>query len=153
VIIPAGGYAVFWADNETSEGIMHTNFTLESSGGYIGLFDADRHGNAEMTSCSFGEQTSGQSYGRLGDDSETWTSFPSPTPGATNGEFLCGDPNCDLMLNILDVVYLINYLYKMGPGPSPPEAADVNEDTLLNILDVVHLINFLYKNGPVPDCP
>ena len=67
--------------------------------------------------------------------------------------FVCGDVNCDLLINILDIVYLINYKYKEGPAPDPLESADVNRDNELNILDIVYLINYLYKNGTQLMCP
>ncbi len=60
------------------------------------------------------------------------------------------DLNGDRTINMLDVTYLINYLYKQGPIPSPNEAGDLNGDTRVNALDVTYLINFLYKNGPPP---
>ncbi|MCP4631839.1 MAG: hypothetical protein GY855_02855 [candidate division Zixibacteria bacterium] len=67
--------------------------------------------------------------------------------------FLCGDLNDDENIDILDIVYLINYKYKGGPPPDPLESADVNYDEEINILDIVYLINFKYKAGDDPDCP
>ena len=67
--------------------------------------------------------------------------------------FICGDVNFDDDVNILDIVFLINYLYKGGPAPYIIESADVNSDQEVNILDVIYLINFLYKGGPEPFCP
>ncbi len=64
----------------------------------------------------------------------------------------CGDLNDDELVNILDIVYLINYKYKEGPAPDPLESADVNSDELVNILDIVYLINYKYKDGPEPVC-
>lgn len=58
------------------------------------------------------------------------------------------DPNGDGDMNILDVVFIINYLYKDGPAPTYLPSADWNLDEVTNILDVVYLINFLYKDGP-----
>nr|MBN2276383.1 agmatine deiminase family protein [candidate division Zixibacteria bacterium] len=66
--------------------------------------------------------------------------------------FICGDADGSGAINILDVTFLINYLYKDGPSPSPVEAADVNKSGAVNILDVTYLINYLYKDGPEPDC-
>lgn len=66
---------------------------------------------------------------------------------------LCGDPNSDTDVNILDVVYLINGLYKNGPGPGPIEISDVNGDRAVNILDVVYVINYKYKGGSALNCP
>jgi len=58
-------------------------------------------------------------------------------------------------INILDVVYLINFKYKSGPAPSPYALCngDADCDCAVNILDVVYIINFKYKSGPAPcDC-
>ncbi len=78
-------------------------------------------------------------------------------PAAVNGTiqlpFLCGDTDGNKLVNILDIVYLINYKYKSGTAPDPLESADVNNDDLVNILDIVYLINYKYKDGPDPVCP
>jgi len=64
----------------------------------------------------------------------------------------CGDVNNDSNVDILDIVYLINYKYKSGPEPISMQSADVNADGNVDILDIVYLINYKYKSGPVPDC-
>jgi hypothetical protein len=63
---------------------------------------------------------------------------------------LPGDATGDSVVNIGDVVFLVNYLYKEGPGSCVMEAADANADGLVDIGDVVYLINFLFKGGPPP---
>lgn len=65
---------------------------------------------------------------------------------------ICGDADGDATINILDIVYLINYIYKSGPTPEPVEMTDVNHDESVNILDIVFLINYVYKSGPEPVC-
>ncbi|MCP4705143.1 MAG: hypothetical protein GY865_11075 [candidate division Zixibacteria bacterium] len=70
-----------------------------------------------------------------------------------NQNWTCGDVTRDGEIDILDIVYLINYRYKSGPAPDPLESADVNNDLDINILDIVHLINFKYKGGSEPVCP
>ncbi|MGB2803709.1 MAG: M20/M25/M40 family metallo-hydrolase [Candidatus Zixiibacteriota bacterium] len=67
--------------------------------------------------------------------------------------FILGDVNEDLIIDVGDVVYLINYLYKNGPAPDPVEAGDVNCDDIVNVGDVVYLVSYLYKGGPPPGCP
>jgi hypothetical protein len=61
-------------------------------------------------------------------------------------------PNGDGVVDIGDVVYLINYLFKHGPAPVPFIEGDTNCDGIIDIGDVVILINYLFKNGPVPKC-
>ncbi len=70
-------------------------------------------------------------------------------------DFICGDSNDEGNTNILDITYLIAYLYKSGPAPEPYECVgDVNGTDTVNILDITYLIAFLYKDGPPPveDC-
>ncbi|PKK82687.1 MAG: hypothetical protein CVT49_12470 [candidate division Zixibacteria bacterium HGW-Zixibacteria-1] len=67
--------------------------------------------------------------------------------------YVCGDANDDESVNLLDITYLINYIYKSGPEPVPPEAGDPDGNGLTNILDITYLINYLYKEGPMPVCP
>ncbi len=69
-------------------------------------------------------------------------------------EHIPGDVNMSGDIDILDIVYLINYVYKGGPEPLPYAiAGDVDCDDAVNILDIDCLINFKYKGGPAPlDC-
>lgn len=67
-------------------------------------------------------------------------------------EFICGDASNDRAINILDITFLIAYLYKGGPAPESLWAADPNGDGTINILDITYLIAFLYKDGPEPVC-
>ncbi|MEW5925097.1 MAG: dockerin type I repeat-containing protein, partial [Candidatus Zixiibacteriota bacterium] len=69
--------------------------------------------------------------------------MPCCTPGDANGSF---------NFNILDVTYMIAYLYKGGPQPNPYTlcSADANCDCQINILDVTYMIMYLYKLGPEP---
>jgi parallel beta-helix repeat protein len=67
----------------------------------------------------------------------------------------CGDVNGDEIVEVVDVIYLINYLFKDGPPPLPMVCAgDANGDGELTVSDVVYLINYLFKSGPPPsqDC-
>ena len=64
--------------------------------------------------------------------------------------YKCGDCNRDAIVDVGDVVYLINYLFKNGPSPQPLQAGDVNLDTVVDVGDVVYLINYLFKAGQPP---
>jgi hypothetical protein len=60
-----------------------------------------------------------------------------------------GEVNGDGVINIFDITYLIDYLYRDGPMPNL-YAADVNADGDVNIFDVTYLITYLYLEGPPP---
>jgi hypothetical protein len=66
--------------------------------------------------------------------------------------YMRGDVNSDGVINVTDVVYLINYLFLVPPGPPPIplEAGDVTCDTVINVTDVVYLINYLFLVPPGP---
>jgi hypothetical protein len=74
----------------------------------------------------------------------------------TKHSWVRGDANGDGVINVTDVVYLINYLFLVPPGPPPIplEAGDANCDGVINVTDVVYLINFLFlvPAGPPPGC-
>jgi glucose/arabinose dehydrogenase len=63
-----------------------------------------------------------------------------------------GDVNDDETLDVGDVVYLIEYLFRGGPAPAPLESGDTNCDGVVNAGDVVFLINYLFKGGPASSC-
>lgn len=65
-------------------------------------------------------------------------------------EFLRGDANSDGGLDMSDIMYIINDLFKSGPAPASYDAADVNFDETYNILDAEFLIRYFYKQGPPP---
>ena len=67
--------------------------------------------------------------------------------------FMCGDANGDGVVDVGDMVYEINYLYKNGDPPEPMATGDVNCDEIVNIGDVVYLINWLFRGGLLPCSP
>jgi hypothetical protein len=61
-----------------------------------------------------------------------------------------GDVNGDGVVNAVDVAFLINYLFMVGPPPNPPVAGDINGDCFVGISDIIWLINYLFIYGPPP---
>jgi hypothetical protein len=80
--IPAGGYLLIWADDDTADAGLHANYKLDADGEEIGLFDGD--GATLIDSIVFSEQTSDVSYGRYPDAADNWQLLASPSPGAQN---------------------------------------------------------------------
>jgi agmatine deiminase len=64
---------------------------------------------------------------------------------------ICGDANYDEIVDVADVVYLINYLFRNGAEPQPALCAgDCNNDDIVDVADVVFLINYLFRSGAAP---
>ncbi|RJO59399.1 hypothetical protein C4546_02165 [Candidatus Parcubacteria bacterium] len=69
-------------------------------------------------------------------------------------EFIFGDVNGDNQVNLTDADFLLAYLYKKGPAPSPLVRGDINGNNVITILDVTALLTLLNtqsENTPVLD--
>ncbi len=67
--------------------------------------------------------------------------------------FIKGDANLDGDISILDLTYLVDFIFRGGPAPDPFLAGDANCDDDTNILDLTYLVDFIFRGGPIPDCP
>lgn len=81
--IPAQGFLVFFADDDPSQGPLHTNFRLNKDLDTIGLF-ADPDGIVEIDRHSYSNQVTDYSLGRDPDGGPNWRLFNRPTPGRSN---------------------------------------------------------------------
>jgi glucose/arabinose dehydrogenase len=98
---------------------------------------------------SFGQDNAGEIY-IVDQGGEIFKIVPD---GVASGcSSICGDTDGSGTINLLDISYLINYLYRSGPAPLNLNDADVNHSGTINILDIAFLINYLYKSGPAPVC-
>lgn len=67
--------------------------------------------------------------------------------------YIPGDANNDGNINILDLNFLVNHIFRSGPAPEPYLAGDANCDGNVNVIDLNFLVNFIFRNGPAPFCP
>lgn len=79
--IPAGGYLVIWADNDTDQGGLHLDFGLSTDGEDLGIYFYDGRVIDELT---FGPQTENVSQARQPDGTGSFAADSSPTPKAAN---------------------------------------------------------------------
>lgn len=74
----------------------------------------------------------------------------------TVASWICGDINNDrtAIPNVADLTYLVTFLFRTGPPPAIPAAADCNGQggDIINVADLTYLVNFLFKTGPAPIC-
>ena len=111
---------------------------------------------AALTDTSY--QFSGHDYGiyyykvRAKDAQGQWGDY-SLVDKIVNYIFICGDADGNDKINLLDVSFIINYLYRGGPAPVPVTSADVDHSGKVNLLDVSGIINYLYRHGPDLSCP
>ncbi len=63
-----------------------------------------------------------------------------------------GNVNADLAddVNVADLTYLVDFLFRGGPAPPVTEEADVDVDGSVNVSDLTYLIDFLFRGGPAP---
>jgi hypothetical protein len=72
-------------------------------------------------------------------------------------DFIRGNVNGDPAeaVNIVDLTYLVSYLFQSGPPPMCRDEGNVNGDSngSINIVDVSFLVNHLFQGGiQPPDC-
>ncbi len=77
--------------------------------------------------------------------------YADTSSGEKDLYYWCADVNNDEAVNVLDILYLINYKFKNGAAPFQG-SGDVNNDGKIDIIDINYLINYKYKNGPAPVC-
>ena len=82
--IEPGGYLIIWADDDTEQGPLHTNFKLSASGESIGFYDPM---GFMVDSISFGSLGTDESIGRYPNGAVGWQKFKNSavTPGYSNG--------------------------------------------------------------------
>lgn len=82
VTVPANGWLLFWADDDTQQGVLHTNFRLRNNVEYLGLFSPDGFTIADDISWDY--IFPDQSLGRFTDGGSVWVQFSETTPEESN---------------------------------------------------------------------
>ncbi len=80
----AGEFLVIWCDNDTGDGLLHSNFKLSGGGETVALYGRLGAGNNLIDSHSFGAQVADISEGREVNGGPEWVFFDPPTPGTDN---------------------------------------------------------------------
>ena len=67
-------------------------------------------------------------------------------------DFIRGDANGDLSLNVLDAIATVGFLFQ-GLSLPCPDAADFDDTGVVNITDAVGLLGYLFSHEPPPPAP
>jgi hypothetical protein len=86
--IPANGYLIVWADEDSIQGPLHASFKLSASGETLSLVNAD--GNF-LDNIAFDQQTTDLGYARLPNGTGPFV-IKEPTFGAFNGTVAAFEP-------------------------------------------------------------
>ena len=93
-LIGGQDFLIVWADAELAEGPLHTNFTLATGGGWLGLFEA---GNQRLIhEANYPVLEPDITWAQIPDRSETWLATSVATPGTAN---IADNPPPHLFIN------------------------------------------------------
>lgn len=67
--------------------------------------------------------------------------------------YIPGDANSDGNINLLDLTFLVDRVFRGGPEPEPVLAGDCNCDSNVNLLDLTFMVDYVFRGGQVPSCP
>jgi len=153
------GYSTWSSDNPES---LYTDLHMVSVFGQYDMEPGDTMAFCKILATVYDDGSGGDNADDLKDiidKAKVWIANHGICPTPEVPETCCnlpGDANDNEPVNILDITYLINFLYKGGPPPPCGPEGDANGGCVINILDITYLINYLYKGGPAPicgDCP
>jgi len=64
---------------------------------------------------------------------------------------ITGDVNVSGTITSADVIYLVRFIFLVGPPPEPCfGAGDVTCNGTITAADVIRLVNYVFKSGPEP---
>jgi subtilisin family serine protease len=75
------------------------------------------------------------------------------TGGISTKEIMRGDANYDFKINILDLTFIVNRIYRGGPPAITIQSADLNADLVVTVLDLTYMVDFMFRGGPPPPSP
>ena len=86
--------------------------------------------------------------------SKYMTYEPVINTGTVSTRFVIrGDLTGDLIIDISDLVYLVDYMFTFGPKPVCLQAGDIDDNLAYDIADLIYLVDYFFNEGPPPPTP
>jgi len=81
----------------------------------------------------------------------------SDSPRPSDPTFRRGDVNADRRVNIVDVLVLLDHIFRREAAPPCRKAADADDSGRLNIIDPLTILSFIFDRGealapPLREC-
>ena len=155
LMVNKNGYSTWSSDNPDS---LYTDLHMVSVFGQYNMSPGDTMAFCKILATVYDDGSGGENATEMKaiiDKARVWIANHGICPTPIAPETCCtlpGDANNIPPVNILDITYLINFLYKGGPAPPCSGEGNANGICPINILDITYLINYLYKGGPAPIC-
>lgn len=62
----------------------------------------------------------------------------------------CGDVDLEEGINVADLTYLVNYLFKGGAAQITLKSADTDCNNEINVTDLINIVNYIFKGSNYP---
>ena len=84
---------------------------------------------------------------------EWYSAFPVNVGKCLNRGNVDGIIDAGVPINVADLTYLVNFLFKGGPPPARHEEGNVDGSSGINVADLTYLVDYLFLGGPAPVTP
>jgi len=91
VILSPDEFLLVWADGDSGDAGLHTNFKLSKSGEFLGLYSNSGEDVLAIDTLTYGAQHTDVSCGRIPDGGAAWQTLAAPTPGVPNSATAVAD--------------------------------------------------------------
>lgn len=161
IIVKSKDYVILWADEECTQGALHTSFKLDGEGESLYISDEDL---VIIDSVKFGVQTANVSFGRLKNDFLSWNYFTNPSPGKENpgsgllaivdppaASHLSGTYNSSFCLNLTHYDKDVTIRYTLNGDVPDESSAEFTKCIPIDQTTVVRYRSF--KTNCIPGTP